>query len=153
MVPRKDWGDTTVYFRISNLLDRTTLQNIPRPVLKTPEDLIQIITTIVWVTSGHHAAVNFGQYDFAGYFPNRPSTARKNIPSEYGYSSQEWKEFVDKPEIALLHTFPSQAQASKVMAVLDVLSTHSPDEEYMGEHMEAAWKDNPEISSGGSGVG
>uniref|UniRef100_A0A7N0SZY8 Lipoxygenase domain-containing protein n=1 Tax=Kalanchoe fedtschenkoi TaxID=63787 RepID=A0A7N0SZY8_KALFE len=30
---------------------------------------------------------------------------------------------------ALLHTFPSQAQASKVMAVLDVLSTHSPDEE------------------------
>uniref|UniRef100_A0A7N0T9C0 Cytochrome P450 n=1 Tax=Kalanchoe fedtschenkoi TaxID=63787 RepID=A0A7N0T9C0_KALFE len=30
MVPRKDWEDTTVYFRISNLLDRTTLQNIPR---------------------------------------------------------------------------------------------------------------------------
>uniref|UniRef100_A0A7N0VG94 Lipoxygenase n=1 Tax=Kalanchoe fedtschenkoi TaxID=63787 RepID=A0A7N0VG94_KALFE len=117
------------------------------PVLKTPEDLIQIITTIVWVTSGHHAAVNFGQYDFAGYFPNRPTTARKNIPSEYGYSSQEWKDFVDKPEIALLHTFPSQGQASKVMAVLDVLSTHSPDEEYMGEHMEAAWKDNPEISA------
>uniref|UniRef100_A0A7N0VBI2 Lipoxygenase n=1 Tax=Kalanchoe fedtschenkoi TaxID=63787 RepID=A0A7N0VBI2_KALFE len=96
------------------------------PVLKTPKDLIQIITTIVWVTSGHHAAVNFGQYDFAG---------------------QEWKEFVDKPEIALLHTFPSQAQASKVMAVLDVISTHSPDEEYMGEHMEAAWKDDPEISA------
>ncbi|KAM4097016.1 hypothetical protein ACJW30_08G149200 [Castanea mollissima] len=26
------------------------------PVLKTPKDLIEIITTIVWVTSGHHAA-------------------------------------------------------------------------------------------------
>ncbi|CAM8972881.1 unnamed protein product [Rhodiola kirilowii] len=117
------------------------------PIMKTPEDLIQIITTMVWVTSGHHAAVNFGQYDFAGYFPNRPTMARRNMPSEYGYSSQEWKEFIDKPELTLLRTFPSQAQASKVLAVLDILSTHSPDEEYMGEHMEEAWKNDPEIAA------
>ncbi|KAM1064661.1 hypothetical protein ACFX2A_029284 [Malus domestica] len=38
------------------------------PVLKTPENLIHILTTIIWVTSGHHAAVNFGQYMYAGYF-------------------------------------------------------------------------------------
>lgn len=36
------------------------------PELKTPNDLIGIITTIIWVTSGHHAAVNFGQYSYAG---------------------------------------------------------------------------------------
>lgn len=36
------------------------------PKLKTVEDLIGILTTMIWVTSGHHSAVNFGQYDFAG---------------------------------------------------------------------------------------
>ncbi|KAJ8423313.1 hypothetical protein Cgig2_008842 [Carnegiea gigantea] len=36
------------------------------PTLKTPQDLVQILTTIIWVASGHHAAVNFGQYAYAG---------------------------------------------------------------------------------------
>ncbi|KAG5527797.1 hypothetical protein RHGRI_028668 [Rhododendron griersonianum] len=36
------------------------------PKLKTVEDLVGILTTMIWVTSGHHSAVNFGQYDFAG---------------------------------------------------------------------------------------
>ncbi|WMV60358.1 hypothetical protein MTR67_053743 [Solanum verrucosum] len=35
------------------------------PELKTPNDLIGIITTMIWVTSGHHAVVNFGQYIYA----------------------------------------------------------------------------------------
>ncbi|GMN26503.1 hypothetical protein TIFTF001_001320 [Ficus carica] len=52
------------------------------PVLNTPKDLIDIITTIIWVASGHHAAVNFGQYTYAGYFPNRPTVARINMPTE-----------------------------------------------------------------------
>ncbi|KAI7726207.1 hypothetical protein M8C21_008551, partial [Ambrosia artemisiifolia] len=34
------------------------------PQLKTQQDLIKIVTTIMWVASGHHSAVNFGQYDF-----------------------------------------------------------------------------------------
>ena len=42
------------------------------PVLKTPDDLVNVLTTIIWVAAGHHAAVNFGQYVYAGYFPNRP---------------------------------------------------------------------------------
>ena len=36
------------------------------PLLRTPKDLVEIVTTIVWIASGHHAAVNFGQYDYAG---------------------------------------------------------------------------------------
>lgn len=92
-------------------------------------------------------AVNFGQYDFAGYFPNRPTIAQKNMPSEYVHLSEEWKSFIDRPETTLMHTFPSQAQASKVMAILDVLSTHSPNEEYISAHMEAASNYDPEISA------
>ncbi|CAA0832500.1 Lipoxygenase 2- chloroplastic [Striga hermonthica] len=108
------------------------------PQLKTPEDLIGIITTIIWVTSGHHAAVNFGQFDYGAYFPNRPTTARTPMPTE-NPSEEEKKEFFERPEEFLLKCFPSQAQATIVMAILDVLSNHSPDEEYMGEDIEPCW--------------
>ncbi|XP_070018309.1 linoleate 13S-lipoxygenase 2-1, chloroplastic-like [Nicotiana sylvestris] len=80
------------------------------PELKTPDDLKGIITTIVWVTSGHHTAVNFGQYSYAGYFPNRPTTARAKMPTE-DPTDEEWENFLKKPEDALLKCFPSQIQA------------------------------------------
>ncbi|XAR60420.1 Linoleate 13S-lipoxygenase [Bertholletia excelsa] len=114
------------------------------PSLKTPEDLIGILTTMIWVTSGHHSAVNFGQYAYAGYFPNRPTIARTNMPTE-DPSEDKWEGFIKKPEVALLMCLPSQIQATKVMAVLDVLSNHSPDEEYLGDKIEAPWEDNPVI--------
>ncbi|KAK8499334.1 hypothetical protein V6N13_010623 [Hibiscus sabdariffa] len=116
------------------------------PVLKTPQDLIQIVTTITWVTSGHHASVNFGQYTYAGYFPSRPTIARRNMPTEEA-SEKDWEFFMKKPEVLLLKCFPSQIQATTVMAILDVLSNHSPDEEYLGEKSESAWADNPVIKA------
>ncbi|CAN6703083.1 unnamed protein product [Malus baccata var. baccata] len=100
------------------------------PVLKTTESLIHALTTIIWVTAGHHSAVNFGQYTFAGYFPNHPTI-----------------NFMKKPEMALLMCFPSQIQATTVMAVIDVLSNHSPDEEYIGDSLEPAWAENPVIKA------
>ncbi|KAF7849070.1 hypothetical protein BT93_L1273 [Corymbia citriodora subsp. variegata] len=116
------------------------------PDLKTPSDLIDIITTMVWVASGHHAAVNFGQYTYAGYFPNRPTIARTKMPVE-DPTEEELKIFSNKPEVTLLTCFPSQIQATKVMAVLDVLSNHSPDEEYLGQVPAPAWKEDPAIKA------
>ncbi|XVE60069.1 hypothetical protein DITRI_Ditri05aG0096900 [Diplodiscus trichospermus] len=116
------------------------------PVLKTPDDLIHIITTITWVASGHHASVNFGQYTYAGYFPNRPTIARRNMPTEEA-TEKDWEFFMSKPEVLLLLCFPSQIQATTVMAILDVLSNHSPDEEYLGEKSESAWAENPVIKA------
>ncbi|KAK4724445.1 hypothetical protein R3W88_027224 [Solanum pinnatisectum] len=116
------------------------------PELKTPNDLIGIVTTIIWVASGHHAAVNFGQYSYAGYFPNRPTIARSKMPTE-DPTNEEWEDFLNKPEEALLKCFPSQLQATTIIAVLDVLSNHSPDEEYVGTNIEPFWKDEPVINA------
>ncbi|KAI3822893.1 hypothetical protein L1987_10493 [Smallanthus sonchifolius] len=116
------------------------------PQLKTQDDLIGIVSTIMWVTSGHHSAVNFGQYDFAGYIPNRPTTSRTKMPDE-DPTEEEWQSFIKRPEDALLKCFPSQIQATQVMAVLDVLSSHSSDEEYIGGNIEAAWEAEPAIKA------
>ena len=108
------------------------------PDLKTPQDLIEIITTIVWVASGHHAAVNFGQHIYGAYFP---TIARINMPNEEP-SNEFWDNFLKKPEGALLKCFPSKIQAIKVITILDVLSNHSPNEEYLGEKIKPAWSEN-----------
>ncbi|CAA7041873.1 unnamed protein product [Microthlaspi erraticum] len=114
------------------------------PDLKTPYDLIGIVTTIAWVASGHHAAVNFGQYGYGGYFPNRPTTTRIKMPVE-DPTTEESREFLETPEQVMLKTFPTQNQAMKVMITLDLLSTHFPGEEYIGEVPEASWVNDPVI--------
>ncbi|CAL9135964.1 unnamed protein product [Musa textilis] len=114
------------------------------PKLNTLESLIHALTTIIWVASAHHAAVNFGQYDFGGYFPNRPSIARTNMPTEDA-QKESFVRFLRKPEVSLLQSLPSQIQATVVMAVLNLLSNHSVDEEYLGSELEAAWVKDPVI--------
>ncbi|CAA6661598.1 unnamed protein product [Spirodela intermedia] len=80
------------------------------PALNTPEDL----------------------YYYAGYFPNRPTIVRSRMPVEDG-NERDLKRFWEKPERTLMENFPTQIQATRVMAVLDVLSAHSIDEEYIGD--------------------
>ncbi|KAJ6702592.1 LIPOXYGENASE [Salix koriyanagi] len=116
------------------------------PELKTPHNLIDILATIIWVASAHHAAVNFGQYTYAGYFPNRPTIARIKMPTE-DPTDEDWNRFLEKPDAVLLETYPSKLQATTIIAALYVLSYHSPSEEYIGEHIEAAWADDPTIKT------
>ncbi|GAU46321.1 hypothetical protein TSUD_401920 [Trifolium subterraneum] len=114
------------------------------PNLKTQKDLIDIITTIAWTASAHHSATNFAQYTYGGYFPNRPTIARNNMPNE-DPTKEGWEKFVNKPEQTLLECFPSQIQATLVMTTLNLLSYHSPDEEYLGQLIEPSWTENPTI--------
>ncbi|XP_028763111.1 linoleate 13S-lipoxygenase 2-1, chloroplastic-like [Neltuma alba] len=114
------------------------------PILRTPKDLIEVITTIAWVASAHHASVNFAQYDYGGYFPNRPSIARIKMPTE-DPTKEEWEKFVNRPEDTLLECFPSQIQATLVMAVLRLLSDHSPDEQYIGDFVEDSWGEDENV--------
>lgn len=116
------------------------------PVLDTRRSLVETLTTIMWVTSGHHSAVNFGQYHYGGYFPNRPTTIRKKMPVEES-RDDEMRRFMAQPEATLLDMLPTQMQAITVMTTLDILSAHSPDEEYMGEHAEPAWLAEPMVKA------
>ncbi|CAN6201744.1 unnamed protein product [Urochloa humidicola] len=111
------------------------------PVLDSRENLVQVLSTIIWVASGHHAAVNFPQYPYAGYLPNRPTTARRNMPTETG----DMCAFLQDPEKVLLDTFPSQYQSTLALPVLNLLSSHSAGEEYLGVHSEPVWMADGEM--------
>lgn len=64
------------------------------PKLNNQEDLINILTIMIWTASGQHAAVNFGQYPFGGYMPNRPTLMKKLIQQE---DEPDYKDFILNP--------------------------------------------------------
>ena len=70
-----------------------------------------------------------------------PKWPQRTLQKKNGKSS--WKNL----KRAHLKCFPSQLQATKVMAELDILSTHCPDEEYIGEKMDPSWAENPIIKA------
>ncbi|XP_057842728.1 linoleate 13S-lipoxygenase 3-1, chloroplastic [Cryptomeria japonica] len=100
------------------------------PKLETKEDLVGILTTMIWIASGQHAALNFGQYPYGGFVPNRPCLMRRLVPEE---KDPEYQNFISNPQKYFLSCVPSLPQALGLMAVIDTLSTHSPDEEYLGQ--------------------
>lgn len=113
------------------------------PKLSTQDDLVKIITTIIWLASAQHAALNFGQYPYGGYVPNRPPLMRRLIPEE---TDAEYAIFLDDPQRYFFYALPSLLQATGFMAVVDTLSTHSPDEEYLGERQQPSiWTGDAEI--------
>ncbi|KAG8380167.1 hypothetical protein BUALT_Bualt07G0165300 [Buddleja alternifolia] len=113
------------------------------PTLATPEDLSSILTTIIWLASAQHAALNFGQYPYGGYVPNRPPLMRRLIPDE---NDPEYAIFHADPQKYFFSALPSLLQATKFMAVVDTLSTHSPDEEYLGERQhQSIWCGDAEV--------
>jgi linoleate 9S-lipoxygenase len=114
------------------------------PTLNSIENLAYTLTTIAWVASCHHAAVNFGQYPYGGFMPNRPSMTRKLIPEQ---GTAEYKDLSDpkKWEKAFLALVSSQLQATIVMGTLEILSTHALDEEYLGQRVTPNWSDDPKV--------
>ncbi|CAN1286828.1 Lipoxygenase 4, chloroplastic [Linum perenne] len=113
------------------------------PKLENNDDLVSILTTVIWIASAQHAALNFGQYPYGGYVPNRPPLMRRHIPDQ---NDPEYQNFQADPQKFFLSALPSLLQATKFMAVVDTLSTHSPDEEYLGERQQPSiWSGDAEI--------
>ncbi|KAL2942082.1 putative linoleate 9S-lipoxygenase 5 [Bienertia sinuspersici] len=98
--------------------------------MKTLEELIETCTTIIWVASALHAALNFGQYPYAGYVPNRPTISRKFMPKP---DTPEYEELKKNPDLVFLQTISSQIQTLVGVSLIELLSSHSSDEVYLGQ--------------------
>eukprot|EP00250_Pteridium_aquilinum_P000048 c10063_g1_i1 orf=185-2881(-) len=108
--------------------------------MKTVEELVEALTIIIWVPSGHHAAVNFGQYAYAGFMPNSPTITKRLIP-EVG--TKEYAELLSDPERFFLSSVSSQGQATLIMATVEILAQHLGEEEYLGHRNDPQWTSDP----------
>jgi linoleate 9S-lipoxygenase len=104
--------------------------------MKTVKELVRSCATIIWIASALHAAVNFGQYSYAGYLPNRPTASRRPMPEP---GTKEYQEVETNPDMAFIHTITSQFQSIIGVSLIEVLSNHSSDEVYLGQREEPQW--------------
>lgn len=112
------------------------------PNLETPDDLIIILTTLIWISTAEHAALNFGQY--GRFAPSRPNMMRKLLPQEN--DPDEYASFLANPKEYFLSSLQSLDKGARFAAVLSVISAHSQDEEYIGQRGDlSSWSDEPEI--------
>lgn len=88
------------------------------------------------MASALHAAINFGQYAFGGYMPNRPAMSRRLLPKE---GTDEYKELERDPEKAFLKTVTSQWQTVLGITLVEILSKHTADEVYLGQAETPEW--------------
>ncbi|XP_020675596.1 linoleate 9S-lipoxygenase 6 [Dendrobium catenatum] len=113
-----------------------------RPNLDSLPALILSLTTLIWIASALHAAVNFGQYAYAGFPPARPTRSRRFIPVE---GSLEFANLVHDPDQFFMETIPDRFTATLGVALVEVLSRHAREEVYLGRRAAEEWTDDVEV--------
>ncbi|KAL2942046.1 putative linoleate 9S-lipoxygenase 5 [Bienertia sinuspersici] len=106
------------------------------PEMKTIDELTQTCSIVIWTASALHAAVNFGQYPYAGYPANRPTISRRFMPEP---NTAEYEELEKDPEGAYLRTVSNKFQSLLGISLIELLSRHSSDEVYLGQRESPEW--------------
>lgn len=101
--------------------------------MQTREELIEACTTLIWIASALHAAVNFGQYPYGGYIVNRPTKSRRFMPEQ---GSPEYDELAKDYQKSYLRTITPKNDTLTDLTIIEVLSRHASDEQYLGERIE-----------------
>lgn len=85
-------GDRHLQNWKDELLDNGNIKGLLTPdksnQLNTLDDLIEIATIIIFTATAQHSAVNFGQYDYAGWIPNNPFAIYKPFLDLFKSESQ-----------------------------------------------------------------
>ncbi|XP_066357470.1 probable linoleate 9S-lipoxygenase 4 [Miscanthus floridulus] len=110
--------------------------------LDTVANLAESLSTLIWIASALHAAVNFGQYGYAGFMPNRPTRCRRFVPLP---GSTEMAQLEADPDRFFLDTVPDRFTTTLGLTLIEVLSNHTSDELYLGQRATAAWTDDGEV--------
>ncbi|XP_047955083.1 probable linoleate 9S-lipoxygenase 5 isoform X2 [Salvia hispanica] len=111
------------------------------PKMQTRKDLIDSCTIIIWIASALHAALNFGQYPYAGYMPNRPTVSRQFMPEP---GSKDYELLKTDPDKVFLKTITARLQTLLGVALIEILSRHTSDEIYLGQRDTPVWTKDEE---------
>ncbi|KAG8097882.1 hypothetical protein GUJ93_ZPchr0013g34242 [Zizania palustris] len=113
------------------------------PKMDTVQELARACTTIIWIASALHAAVNFGQYPYAGFLPNRPTVSRRPMPEPGTEDYAKLERGGKAAEEVFIHTITSQFQTILGISLIEILSKHSSDEVYLGQRDTPEWTSDP----------
>ncbi|KAI3977481.1 hypothetical protein MKX01_000394 [Papaver californicum] len=84
--------------------------------IQTLTELTQSCTTIIWIASALHAAMNFVQYQYVSYGPNRPTVSRRFMPKP---GTDDYDELEKNPDLVFLKTITSQLKTLLGMSLIE----------------------------------
>lgn len=116
-----------LYQTDDDVKDDTHIQNLVReikdpkrgrmsslPELDSKQSLQFFLTTVMWTCSAQHSAINFGQFEYYAFIPNRPLALSLPMPDD---------EFLDQlDESYILKSLPSKPTAIETISLANVLS-------------------------------
>ncbi len=94
--------------------ERAAIKGFPAR-FDTRDLLVRALTTIIFTCSAQHSAVNFPQFDYLSYLPNRPDSMFKPMPTERG----------EVDEAAILDAMPGFATMQFQVMFAHMLTTPS----------------------------
>jgi len=68
------------------------------------QGLVDILTTLVWITGPQHSAVNFSQSQWMSYLPGAPLFGCTPEPTGTGHTEQDWMNNFPPADVALLQS-------------------------------------------------
>ena len=86
--------------------------------VQTRDQLVHLITCVVFNCSCQHAAVNFGQFEVASFIPNTPPLMRRPPPTKKGEANLKF----------IMDTLPNKSQTGWHIAAMYTLSRFAKDE-------------------------
>ena len=86
--------------------------------LQSRDQLIHMLTCVVFTCSCQHAAVNFGLLDVAGFVPNTPSLMRQPPPTKKNETTLK----------SIMKTLPNKSQSGHQIALMYVSTRFADDE-------------------------
>jgi arachidonate 5-lipoxygenase len=97
------------------------VEKLPCAQLTRVEDLVEILTTVLYTGSVHHAAVNYLQYEHYAFVPNAPLCMRRPPPTQKGVLTEQ-----DINEM-----MPTKSQTLWQVAIGRALASFGEDEEFL----------------------
>jgi len=102
------------------------------------EQLIHLLTIIIFTCSCQHAAVNFSQMDAYGFQPHTPSLMRQPPPKKKGVAvTVEY----------IMNSLPTKEQAAATIAVVFDLTRKFEDEPHLGQFPEGVFTESAPIEA------
>ncbi|XP_053358221.1 polyunsaturated fatty acid lipoxygenase ALOX12-like [Clarias gariepinus] len=94
--------------------------------LQNKQELITLLSVIIFTSSAQHAAINNGQFDFCAWVPNTPCTMRQPPPTDKDSVTMEF----------IMSTLPNISQSCLEIAITYVLGRFPPHTMPLGQYME-----------------
>ncbi|XP_056317349.1 arachidonate 12-lipoxygenase, 12S-type [Danio aesculapii] len=94
--------------------------------MKTKEELITLLSVVIFTSTAQHAATNNGQFDWCAWVPNTPCTMRHPPPTDKDAVTME----------LIMDTLPDISQSCVQMAITWHLGRAQPDAIPMGQYVE-----------------